>query len=127
MDATQMFVYNRSILKEEDRHMPQPQPQRDAGDPTVVDAERYNVVTEDDDVRILRTRYAPRAKSVMHSHPKHIAIALSAGKFRFTFPDGTSQEMDIKVGDALIAPAGPHLPELLSNEPFDAIIVELKS
>ena len=106
--------------------MPQPQPQREASDPTVIDAERYSVVVEDDQVRVLRVRYAPRAKSVMHSHPKHVAIAVSAGKFRFTFPDGTARDMDLRPGEALIAPAGDHLPENLSDEPFDAILVELK-
>jgi quercetin dioxygenase-like cupin family protein len=106
--------------------MLQPHAQREAADPTVVDAERYSVVAEDDQVRVLRVLYAPRAKSVMHTHPKHVAIALSAGKFRFTFPDGTTQEAELRPGEALIAPAGDHLPESLSDEPFDAVIVEVK-
>lgn len=107
--------------------MPQPQPQRETADPAVVDTEHYSIITEDEHVRVLRVRYAPRSASVMHGHPKHVAIALSAGRFRFTFPDGTRREVDFVPGEALIAPSGDHLPEYLGEQPFDAVLVELKA
>jgi quercetin dioxygenase-like cupin family protein len=48
----------------------------------------YKVLQENDRVRVLEFRGGPGVKTEMHSHPSVVAIAISDGKFRFTFPDG---------------------------------------
>lgn len=44
-----------------------------AQDPVKVDPNHYMVDFENDDVRVLRIRYAPGEKSEMHGHPKSAA------------------------------------------------------
>ena len=52
-------------------------------DPTKVDAQHYTVEHEDEQVRALRARYGPHEKSVMHSHPALVGVALTDAQVRF--------------------------------------------
>ena len=54
-----------------------------AQDHAKVDPEHVKVVTETDQVRVLRYRYGPHHKSAQHSHPdKTIDVALTKGRVR---------------------------------------------
>jgi quercetin dioxygenase-like cupin family protein len=97
-----------------------------AQDAVKVDPKHYSVVTENDQVRILKAHYGPHEKSVMHSHPATAAVFLTDGKGQFTFPDGKTQAFSPKAGDAQYSPAVTHLPENTGDKPFDVIVVELK-
>jgi quercetin dioxygenase-like cupin family protein len=97
-----------------------------AQDPVKVDPKHYTVVFENDAVRVLRIHYAPGEKSVMHSHPDAVIIFLADQKAKMTHPDGRSEEMSGKKGDAVFSPAGAHLPENIGSGPIDVILVELK-
>jgi hypothetical protein len=55
-----------------------------------------------------------------------VAIFQNAIHCKFTFPDGKTEEHRFSAGETLFMPAGSHLPENLSNQPFDVILVELK-
>ncbi|RMF59352.1 MAG: hypothetical protein D6748_06625, partial [Calditrichaeota bacterium] len=46
-------------------------------DPTVVDAMHYQVIFENDQVRVLRINYGPYEKSVMHYHPEGVAVFMN--------------------------------------------------
>jgi quercetin dioxygenase-like cupin family protein len=107
--------------------MAQPKPQPiGRQDPVTVDPGHYKVETEDERVRILRVRYAPGEKSVMHGHPASIAVFLTDGKCRFTYPDGTTEDHNIKAGQTMSMPAMDHLPENTGTKPFEVILIELK-
>jgi len=97
-----------------------------AQDPTKVDSTHYTVVSENDDVRILRIRYGPHEKSVMHEHPNAVAVFLTDLVGRFTLPDGKTVDNPGKAGQAIWTPAGKHLPENLGDKAFELILVELK-
>ena len=97
-----------------------------AQDPVKVDPKHYSVVSENAHVRILRVHYGPHEKSVMHSHPASVAVFLSDGTGKFTFPDGKTQEFKSKAGDAQYNAAGEHLPENTGDQPLDVIVIELK-
>ena len=103
-----------------------PKPQIPVQDPVHVDPKHYKVELENDQVRVLRINYGAHEKSVMHSHPDSIVISLNDARCRFTFPDGKTEERSFRAGETLYTPAGSHLPENLSNQPLDAILVELK-
>jgi uncharacterized RmlC-like cupin family protein len=75
---------------------------------------------------VLKIHYGPHEKSVMHMHPDSVVTYLTDAHTKFTMPDGTSREVSGKAGEALWTPAGSHLPENMSDTPFDAILVELK-
>ena len=98
-----------------------------AQDPVKVDPKHYKVESENAQVRVLRIHYGPHEKSVMHQHPDSVVIYLTDATTNMTTPDGKTQVMKGKAGDAAYAPAGSHLPENASDKPFDAILVELKS
>ena len=97
-----------------------------AEDAVVADPEHYTVEFENDKVRIIRIKYGPGEKSVMHSHGPNVAIFLTETNTRMTLPDGTSQEGTTKVGATAWSNAQEHLPENLSGEPLEVVLVELK-
>jgi len=97
-----------------------------AQDAVKTDPKHYTVVSENDQVRILKVHYGPHEKSIMHSHPNSVAVFLTDTSGKFTFPDGKTQDLTTKAGDAQFTPAGTHLPENLKDTPFDLILVELK-
>jgi quercetin dioxygenase-like cupin family protein len=61
-----------------------------AQDPTVVDANHYKVMFENDQVRVLKITYGPKEKSVMHEHPNAVAVFLTDGQMKFQLADGKS-------------------------------------
>jgi quercetin dioxygenase-like cupin family protein len=63
-----------------------------AEDPVKVDPKHYTVLTDNAQARVLKVHYGPHEKSVMHSHPATVAVFLSSGNGRFTFPDGKTQD-----------------------------------
>ena len=98
-----------------------------AQDPTEVDSKHYKVVFENDQVRVLRITYGPHEKSVMHEHPAGVWVLLTDERMKFTLPDGETKEEHGKVGDTGWADAGKHLPENLSDQAFETILVEMKT
>ena len=97
-----------------------------AQDAVKADPKHYSVMSENDQVRILKAHYGPHEKSVMHSHPAGVAVFNSNSTGKFTYPDGKSEDMTTKAGEARYTPAVTHLPENTGNTPLDVIIVELK-
>lgn len=95
-------------------------------DPLQVDSQHYNLEFENEHIRALRIKYAPGEKSVMHGHPASIAVVLTNGRVRFTFPDGRVTEHDVRAGDFHWHPAGEHQPENIGGEPLEVLLVELK-
>lgn len=98
-----------------------------AQDAVKVDPKHYTVVSDNAQVRILKVHYGAHEKSVMHSHPATVAVALTDATGQFTFPDGKTEAFAFKAGDARYAPATVHLPENTSDEAMDLIVIELKS
>jgi hypothetical protein len=77
-------------------------------------------------VRVLRTKYGAKEKSVMHSHPASVAVFLSDAKFRFTFPDGKTEDGTVQAGHVMYIDALDHLPENTGDRPFEVLLIELK-
>jgi quercetin dioxygenase-like cupin family protein len=101
-------------------------PQPTADDPVKVDPKHYKVEFENDSVRVLRIKYAPGEKSVMHSHPESITVFLTDARGKFTYPDGRTEDINANAGTVLHMDALTHLPESKSKKPFEVIAVELK-
>jgi quercetin dioxygenase-like cupin family protein len=92
-----------------------------------VDAKHYKVEFENAQVRVLRIKYGPHEKSVMHSHPNSVAIFQTDGRVKFTYPGGKTEERDMKAGQTVWTPAVRHLPENLTGNDMEVILVELKT
>jgi quercetin dioxygenase-like cupin family protein len=97
-----------------------------AQDSTKADPKHYKVEFENSRVRIVRAKYGPHEKSVMHSHPDLVAIFQTDGRVKFTYPGGKTEERDTKAGTALFTPAVTHLPENITDGDMEVILVELK-
>ena len=98
-----------------------------AQDATKVDPKHYKVEFENAQVRVLRVKYGPHEKSIMHRHPNAIAIFQGDARVKFTFPDGKSEERETKAGQTIWTPAVKHLPENLTDGEMEVILVELKT
>ena len=98
-----------------------------AQDPVKVDSKHYKVEFENSSVRVLRIKYGPHEKSVMHRHPNSVAIFQSDGRVKFTYPGGKTEERDMKAGQAIWTPAVKHLPENLTDNDMEVLLVEMKT
>src|SRR5712691_8949790 len=98
-----------------------------AQDPVKVDSKHYKVESENSRVRVLRIKYGPHEKSVMHWHPASVAVFLTDLHVKFGLPAGKATEQTGTAGQAVSEAAGSHLPENLSDRPFELILVELKT
>ncbi len=96
-------------------------------DSVEVDPLHYQVEFENDQVRILRITYGPHEKSVMHEHPAGVAVLLTDQAGRFNLPDGTTEERTGKAGEVVWNEAVTHLPENLSDQALEVVLVELKT
>ena len=101
-------------------------PTLSAQDAVKADPTHYTVVSENDQVRILKAHYGPHEKSVMHSHPATVAVFVTDAKGQFTFPGGKTEAFASKAGDAQYSAATTHLPENTGDSAMDVIVVELK-
>ncbi len=95
-------------------------------DAAKVDPKHYTVVVDNDQVRVLRARYGPHEKSVMHEHPAAVAVFMTDGQIKFTMADGTSRDASMKAHDAIWEDATKHLPENTGDKPVEVIVIELK-
>ena len=107
--------------------MPQPGPKPPAGDPAELDPQHYTVEFENDRIRVLRVRYGPHEKSVMHSHPAMLSISLTGRDWRISLPDGRTRHIMGGPGDIIWYEAHEHAPENLSSKPYEGIGIELKT
>ena len=97
-----------------------------AQDAAKVDAKHYKVVFEDATTRVLRVHYGPHEKSPMHSHPNVTAVFLTDQQAKFSLPDGKTQMINAKAGEAKVMAAFSHAAENMSDKPMDMILVEFK-
>jgi mannose-6-phosphate isomerase-like protein (cupin superfamily) len=86
----------------------------------------YKVLLENDEVRVLEARLKQGAKSEMHSHPRNVVYFLNNSRAKFTFPDGKSENADLKRGQALWYDAVSHSVENTGTEDVTAVLIELK-
>ena len=95
-------------------------------DAVKVAPDSYKVVLENDAVRVLEVRIKQGAKSEMHSHPKSVAICINDQRLRFTFPNGKSEDTNLKRGQTVWLDGISHAVENIRNEDASSVVVELK-
>jgi quercetin dioxygenase-like cupin family protein len=95
-----------------------------AQDPLKVAPDKFKVLFENDQVRVLDYNGKAGEKLAMHSHPDHVIYNVTGGKTKFTTADGKSQEMESKTGEATWVPATTHAAE--HHTDVHGILIELK-
>jgi len=101
----------------------------DAQDAAAMQPRAYKVVLENDKVRVLEFNSKPgmgMCGNGVHSHPAHLAVALTPAKVRVRLPDGTSIVAENKVGDVFWSEAETHETENISGRNVRALLIELK-
>jgi quercetin dioxygenase-like cupin family protein len=98
-----------------------------AQDPVKVDPKHCKVEFENAQVRVLRWKTGPHEKIPMHGHPAFVTIALTSSRTRYTFPDGTTKDVEIKAGETSWNAGEKHSAENLSDVTSELIQVELKA
>ena len=97
-------------------------------DPVKVDPKHYTVDFENDQVRVIRVRIGPHESTPMHEHVrKRVAVFFTSQDFRAIDTEGKSAMATNEAG-AVIWGEGPqrHKEANLSDQPFEALMVELK-
>lgn len=97
-----------------------------AQDMVKVAPKNCTVVLDNDHVRVVRVVIKPGEKLAMHSHGASIVYALTSGKTKYSFPDGKTEERDIKAGTAVWSDSVTHSAENTGTNETRALVVELK-
>lgn len=97
-----------------------------AGQDPVQISPDYQVEIENNFVRVLRVKRSPHGKVAMHQHPASVLVFLSDYDQAVTGPDGKAREIRHKAGDVSYFEALKHSEENLSDQPLEAVVIELK-
>lgn len=97
-----------------------------AQDPVKLSPQYYKVLIDNDEMRVLDFHFKPGDKEPMHSHPRGFVYALTDAKIKVSLPDGKTEEIVIKAGEARWREPVTHAAENIGTTEAHAIAVELK-
>jgi len=95
-------------------------------DPLRTDGDKYQLLFENQLVRVLRYHDEPGVETHLHHHPCFVLYALGSFKRDLTFADGSHRSREFRMGDAAFMPAQSHAGHNIGDTPSDALLVELK-
>lgn len=98
-----------------------------AQDPLKVSPQFYEVLLENDRVRVLEYRLKRGEREPMHSHPEGIVYMLSGATLKVTHPDGKTEERPVATGATIWREPTKHALENVGDTEARAIAVDLKS
>ncbi len=96
-----------------------------AQDPVQISPD-YKAEIENNWVRVLRVKRGPHGKTPMHQHPASVLVFLTDYHQKVTGADGKVREITKKAGDVSYIEAVKHSEENLSDQPLEAVVIELK-
>ncbi|MDP4222049.1 MAG: cytoplasmic protein [Bacteroidota bacterium] len=90
-------------------------------------SKEYTLLLDNDKVRVMELRLKPGQKAPMHNHPNdHVVFVMEDAKFRLSFPDGKSQDVDLKSGKVIWMGAGQHETENVGTTNGYNLVIEVK-
>jgi len=95
-------------------------------DPTMTDPDKYKVVFENDQVRVLEYRDAPGQKTSPHHHPNSVMHTLSSFRRWLTNEAGESVDVSLPSGMTRWLDAQTHSGENIGESETHVLFVELK-
>jgi hypothetical protein len=96
-------------------------------DPLKVDPGHYKLEFENPQVRVLRVRIQPHGVARMHAYSTdRITIFLTDQNFRIKDSTGKDETVEHKAGDVVWETPIEQTEQNLSNQPFEAVTVEVK-
>jgi len=98
-----------------------------AQSPVETDGDKYKVVLENEQVRVLEYRDLPGEKTHQHRHPAFVLYAVSPFQRKIHLPDGKVLMREFKAGDVMYSAAQEHIGENVGSTPTHVIMIELKT
>ncbi len=95
-------------------------------DPVVTNPDHYEVVFENDRVRVLEYKDRPGDQTTAHEHPDSVMYTLSSFRRRLHSSAGTSREVEMPAGLTGWLPAQQHSGHNIGDTDTHVIFVELK-
>ncbi|MGH9722991.1 MAG: hypothetical protein ACRD8O_22495, partial [Bryobacteraceae bacterium] len=87
----------------------------------------YTVLLDNPQVRVVRARYGPREKGVLHEHSGDRVVAFLTDQHMKVTPDGGApEEARAKADEVRWLGRAKHSEENLSDRAFEVVVVELK-
>ena len=97
-------------------------------DPLRVDPQVYKLEFENSQVRVIRVKMGPRQSVPMHEHILNsVVFFLTDANLRETSPEGKAVVAQHKAGDFSWNGPSKHKGENLNDQPFEALVVEVKN
>lgn len=98
-----------------------------ADDPVKVAPDHYQILLENDEVRVLEFTDQPGDKIPLHTHSKdYLVYFLAPMNRRFVLPDGKEVDVEAPSGEARWLGPVTHTEENIGTENARVLIVELK-
>jgi len=98
-----------------------------AQDPKAVSPEMYEVLYENDAIRIIQVTYEPGQRDAPHSHPRYIAYVLESGTLRVYPRDGGEAQIRVaERGQLLVQEPAAHWAENIGDTVVKAVFMEIK-
>lgn len=97
-----------------------------AQDAAVTDPDKYRVLLENEQVRVLSYRDQPGEYTHEHRHPAFVVVALAPFQRQLKLPDGKVMRREFQAGDVMYSAAQTHIGENVGSTPTQVVMVELK-
>ena len=98
-----------------------------AQDPKAVSPEMYEVLYENDTIRIIQVTYEPGQSDALHSHPRYIAYVLESGSLRVHSRDGGEPQIRVaERGQIMVQEPAAHWAENIGDTVVKAVFMEIK-
>lgn len=97
-------------------------------DAVSVSPDQFEVILENEHVRVVRYRLDPGEKDSWHTHPAKVSVVVAGGTLLITTADGEEIEVVEEAGSASwMARLGRHFATNIGSSPVHIILIEVKS
>jgi len=100
----------------------------DSIDALVASPDRFKVLLENDEVRVIEYELLPGQRDQWHTHPPKVSYVISGGTLRISLDDGSSFEVTETTGSATwMNSLGRHFAENVGPTAVRILLVEVKA
>jgi predicted RNA methylase len=97
-----------------------------AQDAVRTDGDKYKVVLENAQVRVLEYRDLPGNRTHLHQHPEFVVVAMTPFRRQLHLPDGRTLTRAFKAGDVMYSAGQSHIGENVGTSPTHVLLIEMK-
>ncbi|MBA2330013.1 MAG: hypothetical protein H0V91_10370 [Flavisolibacter sp.] len=91
---------------------------------TTISPDKYKVLSDTLNLRIMEGTYRPGDSSIMHAHPDFALYVLQGSTVELTAEDGSKQNIEFTKDMAVVLPASTHSAKNIGRNTLRLIVVE---